>query len=178
MSRTRDALVAALGATATVAIVWFHRGQPASALALGGLVGVSTWLSIIDFRHHRLPNRIVGPLAVAVTVAVVLAGLIDGDASRAGRAGLIGGIASAVLLVGNLLGGLGMGDVKFGYPAAAALGWFGLSPLATAAMVMAISGAVGAVVVLAMGRGRRHALPYGPYMVLGLVVGLLTAGTP
>jgi leader peptidase (prepilin peptidase)/N-methyltransferase len=173
---TRDRIVGVVGLLAAGAVAWTHRDQPLSAAALTVVVAVSAWLTIIDLREHRLPNRIVGPLAAAVTLGLGVAGLVDDDLGRAGQAILIGVLASLLFLVGNLFGGLGMGDVKYAFPAAAVLGWFGRDALMTAALVTALSGALVALAVLARGRGRDHALPYGPFMAAGLVSGLLVSG--
>jgi len=168
---------AVIGVTvsATILVVLVHRATPVTAIGLGLLVVFAGWLSVIDFEQHRLPNRIIGPLTGAVTVVVVLAGLVNDDLGRSGRALLIGLAASIVMLVGNLIGGMGMGDVKYAFPLAATLGWFGLSPVLAGALVMAFTGGLAALVVLIIGKGRGHRLAYGPFMSLGLIGGLLTA---
>lgn len=158
-----------------VMVAYAHWSDPIAALALAGLVGVAGCLSMIDFEHHRLPNRIVGPLAAAVTLAVVLSGLLDDDISRSGRAMLFGLAAAGFFLVGNLVGGMGMGDVKYAYPLGTTLGWFGVQALTTALLVTVLIGGLAAVVVLLSGRGRHYRLPYGPFMSVGLVAGLLAA---
>lgn len=164
--------VAAVGAVASVLVVITHRSMLLGGLALGLVVGVSTWLSVIDFRVHRLPNRIVGPLAAAVTVGLMIAGFAEDDFGRAGRAIGLGLATATLLLVMNLLGGLGMGDVKYGYPMAATVGWFGWDALLVALVITTTAGAAVAVVMLARG-GRRQHFAYGPYMALGLTVSLL-----
>lgn len=163
----------AIGATATLLVVVIHRSMILGGLALGVVVGVSTWLAVIDFREHRLPNRIVGPLAVAVTVGLLIAGFAEDDYSRAGRAIGLGLATAAALLVMNLIGGLGMGDVKYAYPMAATVGWFGWDAVFVALLVTTAAGAVVAIVLLVRG-GRRQQFAYGPYMALGLAVSLLT----
>ena len=168
--------MAAIGFAGAVAIAWRHRSSAFAVVALPAVVAVSAWLSIIDFREHRLPNRIVGPLAAAVTVGVVAAGLVADDLDRSARAIGFGLVLSAVLLAASLIGGLGMGDVKYGYPMAATVGWFGWDALSTAIVVTTVSGAAVATILLVAGRGRQHQLSYGPYMALGLVVGLVVAG--
>ncbi len=173
--RIRDGLVAAIGAASAMAVLFGHRTSPAGAVALSGVVAVSTWLAIIDFREHRLPNRIVGPLAAAVTVGVVVAGAVDGDLGRTGRAIGLGLAVVAVLLVANLVGGLGMGDVKYGFPVGVAVGWFGWDALSVTVLATTISGAIVAIAMLVRGRGRNQHLSYGPYMAIGLVAGLLVA---
>lgn len=162
-----------VGAASVVAVGWVHRSTPVGAAGLMAVVAVSAWLAAIDFREHRLPNRIVGPLALAVTIGVLVAGAIADDPGRAGRAIGFGLALSAVLLAVNVIDALGMGDVKYGYPMATAVGWFGWNALAVAILVMTVGGGLVAVAALMSGKGRRHRLSYGPYMALGLVAGLL-----
>lgn len=166
-----------LGAVATVAVVAVHwDSSPAGALALGALMVVATVLAAIDLAVHRLPNVIVGPLALAVTFAIVAAGLVDGDTGRILFA-LGAGFAFALLfLIGNLLADIGMGDVKYAYPVFATAAWFGVLPLQVTLMGMALSAAVVAVWVLARHGGKGTAMAYGPYMSLGLALGLVVAG--
>jgi leader peptidase (prepilin peptidase)/N-methyltransferase len=172
----RDRLIAAVGLAATIAVLLAHRDAPLRAPWLAAVLLVSTWLSVIDARQHRLPNRIVGPLAAGVSVVVLAAAWADGDLGRAGRALGIGLATAAVLLVVNLVGGLGMGDVKYGYPFGATLAWFGLDALMVAVLVTTAAGGLVAAALLARGRGRDHRVSYGPFMALGLAAGLMTAG--
>lgn len=170
-----DGTVAAIGVVAAGLVAWVHRSSWVTAVFLAVVVLVSAWLSAIDFRVHRLPNRIVGPLAIAAAIWVVAMGIADGDLGRAGWAFATAAIAFVVLLAMNIAAGFGMGDVKYGSVAALILGWFGGSAITTAVMVMALSGGVVALVLLARGR-RDQALAYGPYLALGLVAGLVVAG--
>ncbi len=164
-----------IGAAGALAVLIGHRATPFTAIWLAVVVAVSAWLAVIDFREHRLPNRIVGPLALAVCGAVAITALIETDAGRAGRALGLGLAVTAVLLLANLVGGLGMGDVKYGFPWATTIGWFGWPPLSLAIIVTTVAGAVVAVAVLVRGRERGRHLSYGPYMALGLIAGLLAA---
>ena len=170
-----DAGVAVVGVAAAGLIVWVHRSTPVTAIFLAGVVLVSAWLSGIDFREHRLPNRIVGPLAAAAAVWVVGMGIAADDAGRIGQAFALAALAFVVLLVMNIAANFGMGDVKYGATAALILGWFGATALSTAVIVMALSGGVVALFMLARGH-REQALAYGPYLALGLVAGLVVAG--
>ncbi len=162
-------------AVAMVVVAAAHWANPVVALGLAAMVAVCGWLSAVDYEEHRLPNRIVGPLAVAVTTAVVTGGVWTGDLGRSGQALLLGLAASMFLFVGNLLGGLGMGDVKYAFPLAGALGWFGTEPVLTWAFVTAAIGGLAGLAILVTGQGRRARIPYGPFMTLGLFAGLLSA---
>ncbi len=169
------AAILAMSAVAVIVVVLAHRDNPVVAVGLGAIVAVCGWLSAIDYEQHRLPNRIVGPLAVAVTVAVVAGGLWSEDLARSGRALLFGLVAAAFLLLGNLIGGLGMGDVKYAFPLATTLGWFGVEPVLTWAFVTAAVGGLAGFAAIVSGQGRRYRIPYGPFMTVGLFAGLLSA---
>lgn len=169
-----DLFVVAVGVILTAAVATVHRATPLGGFSLAMVVAVSTWLAVIDFRVHRLPNRIVGPLAAAVTIGLLIAGFVEDDMARAWRAIGLGLITAFILLIANLVGGLGMGDVKYGFPMAATVGWFGWDALFVALLVTTFAGAVVAVIVLLAKRGKDRHLAYGPYMALGLAVSLIT----
>ncbi len=173
----RDGLTVLVGAVAAILVLIGHRSTPFTALGSAAVVMVSTWLAVIDFREHRLPNRIVGPLAGAVAVWLFVAGLVEDDLGRTARALGFGLAVAGFLLLANILGGLGMGDVKYGFPMAATVGWFGWDALSVTIVVTTVSGAVAAVVMLVLGRGRSAQLSYGPYMALGLAGGLLATAS-
>lgn len=180
-NRLRDGLAASVGVAGAVGVLIGHWsaavGGPALAVFLAVVVLVSAWLAVVDFREHRLPNRIVGPLAVAVAAVLLLTGLAEDDLGRTGRAVGLGLMVSAFLLLANIIGGLGMGDVKYGFPMAATVGWFGWDALSVTIVITTLAGAVAAGAMLLAGRGRSYRLSYGPYMALGLVGGLLSAAT-
>jgi leader peptidase (prepilin peptidase) / N-methyltransferase len=163
------------GAVAVVTVAWANRSTPPIAFALAAVVAISVRLAAIDLREHRLPNRLVVPLAAAVTAGLLVGltvDLIDGDGpGRAVGALVLGVVTAAVLLVGHLTGGVGMGDVKYGYVAGATLGWLGLDAFRFGIVVTLVTAAVGGGVLLASGVGRDHRLAFGPFLVAGLVAG-------
>lgn len=171
--RIFDYFVIAVGVVLASVVGFSFRTSPIAALCLAVLVLIATWLSVIDFREHRLPNRIVGPLAAVATILLLIAGVVTNDLQRGFTAVAAGVASTLVLLVMSVVGGLGMGDVKFAYPLGAVLGWFGWSPILVAVIVMTVGGAIAGLVVLASGKGSDHRICYGPYMALGLVAGLL-----
>ena len=174
MSLVRAAIIG-MTFVAVLVVARAHWENPVVAVGLAAMVAVCGWLSVIDFDEHRLPNRIVGPLAVAVAVAVIAGGMWTGDPTRSGRALLFGLAAAGFLLIGNLIGGLGMGDVKYAFPLAAALGWFGSEPVLTWAFVTAAVGGLAGFTVIVTGQGRRYRIPYGPFMTIGFFAGVLSA---
>jgi len=147
-----------------------------AATGLFATVGLATWLSLIDFREHRLPNPIVGGLAAIVVAGLLIAATTQSDFARFGRSILIGLGLSAVLLCLSMTGGLGAGDAKFMFPIAAVTAWFGSSTIVAMVLVMTVSGGVVSVGALLAGKGVRYRLSYGPYMALGYAIALVLQG--
>lgn len=144
-------------------------------LLVPGLVAVfavSGWLSVIDIREHRLPNRIVGPLAAGVTVWLLALGALAGELDRTLSALGWGLAGFSAFLVLHLVAGLGMGDVKYAFPVCATLGWFGWQSLRFAIFGLAASGIVAGGLAIAQGKGAKHRIAYGPFMAFGLVCGV------
>jgi leader peptidase (prepilin peptidase)/N-methyltransferase len=164
-----EALTAAL--FAAVAVVHAH---DTTMLVLGlVLVAFLVPIALIDADHRIIPNKLTLPAAV---LAVVLGTVLDpgGEVER-----LIAGVAAgAVLAVPSLLHpkGMGMGDAKL----VAVLGLFLGSAVAPAFFVaFAVGTAVGMAIMIrkGMSAGRKTAVPFGPFLAIGGVVGVL-AGSP
>jgi leader peptidase (prepilin peptidase)/N-methyltransferase len=103
-------------------------------------------------------------------VLILLAWLI-GEAVDPARAGigllLYGGILFIVAVVSR---GMGMGDVKLAALIGVVMGSLGLRFVGVAAGAAVVFGGLGGVVALAMGRGRKSAIPFGPYLAAGAVI--------
>jgi leader peptidase (prepilin peptidase) / N-methyltransferase len=65
---------------------------------------------------------------------------------------------------------MGMGDVKLAALIGLVLGSIGLGYVGVAAGAAIVLGGLGAVAALAMGKGRKSAIPFGPYLAAGAVV--------
>ncbi|MGW0120142.1 prepilin peptidase [Streptomyces sp. NPDC003327] len=152
-------------------------GGPRPELAVWLLLApFATLLACVDARVHRLPDGLTLPLAGAVPL------LLGGVAPLPGAAGswphaLLG---AAALGGGYLLlflinpGGIGFGDVKLAVPLGAALGWYGWGVLFAGALAGFLLGAVyGFGLVLLRRAGRSSAIPFGPFMLVGALLGLL-----
>jgi leader peptidase (prepilin peptidase)/N-methyltransferase len=133
------------------------------------LVAFLVPIALIDLDHRIIPNRLTGPAAV---LAIALGTALDpgGELER-----LIAGVAAgAVLLAPSLLhpSGMGMGDAKL----VAVLGLYlgrGVGPAFLVAFT--VGTAVGLVIMLRKGltAGRKTAVPFGPFLALGGLVGVL-----
>jgi len=144
--------------------------SPWHAVLVGLLLGLMPALALIDLRHRIIPNRLMYPSLVLFPVLIVFARLI-GEAADPARAGigllLYGGI---LFLVAVVSGGMGMGDVKLAALIGLVLGALGLRFVGVAAGAAVLFGGLGGLVALAMGRGRKSAIPFGPYLAAGAVI--------
>jgi len=140
---------------------------------------LALWL--IDVRHHRLPNAIVYPLYPLITATLVFAGVT----SAQWRLGQVLGSAAlwavffGVVYIASLGKGMGLGDVKFAPVLGAVLGWFGWGASIFGLLAAFVVGGLFSLALLLLGRSRRQAIPFGPFMIIGALVGLLvgTAAT-
>ncbi|MEK6277197.1 MAG: prepilin peptidase [Actinomycetota bacterium] len=150
---------------ATVLVLWDDPVQ----LGLG-LVFVATLaaVTLTDLEQQIIPNRI---LAVSAIAAVAIAAGAD-PASLPDRA-IAAAAAGGLLLLAALAypRGMGMGDVKL----AALMGLYLGRAVAPALLVgFAVGAMVGVGMMLREGAGtRKRGIPFGPFLALGGLVGLL-----
>ena len=132
------------------------------------LVAALIALAAIDYDHKLLPNKIVYPLAAYGVIATLLVDRDDLVENLVAGAGAFLFLLAAVIAYPR---GMGMGDVKL----AGAMGLFlGLS-IIPALLAAFLSGSVVGVFILARegAAGRKKAVPFGVFLALGGVVGLL-----
>ena len=132
-------------------------------------------LFFIDLEHHRLPDAIVLPLYPVTVGGLALAGAMSGR--WAIGSALIGGAIWVVVIGGLWLvtggRGMGFGDVKLAPVLGVTLGWVGVSAAAVGLLMAFGIGAVVGLVLMATRRaGRRTALPFGPFLLIGAAIGL------
>jgi leader peptidase (prepilin peptidase) / N-methyltransferase len=159
-----------LATAGLVVLAAIRYSNPWHAVLVGGLLALMPGIALIDLRHRIIPNRLMYPSLILFPVLIALARLIDGavDPARAGI-GLVlyGGILFVVAVVSR---GMGMGDVKLAALIGVALGALGLRFVGVAAGAAIVLGGLGGLVALAMGRGRKSAIPFGPYLAVGAIV--------
>lgn len=134
------------------------------------LVYFGIQLSIIDFKSHRLPNKLVG--AFALTEIFILMGLsfVESDLSRVVTATGIAIITMSfyALLYSISRGALGMGDMKFAFPLGLCVGWYSADLWLVAVFVSFFTAGTVAIIGLVTKRiTRKSRLAFGPYMFLG-----------
>jgi leader peptidase (prepilin peptidase) / N-methyltransferase len=164
----RYPLVEALSAALAVAVVLTSDDLHDLLLGLV-LVALLVPIALIDLDHRIIPNRLTALGAVAA-LAIGAATDLDGVPQQL----IAGAAAGGFLLLAALArpGGMGMGDVKL----AGMLGLFLGREVAVALLVAFVAGTLVGVGVMArrgVGEGRRTAIPFGPFLAFGGVVGLL-----
>jgi leader peptidase (prepilin peptidase) / N-methyltransferase len=133
------------------------------------LVTVLVPIALIDIDTRRIPNKITGPAAI---VAIAATALLQpdqlGDRLLAGA--IAGGALGAVALA--MPGGMGMGDAKL----VGVLGLFlgsAVIPAVVIAFVLGSIAGVGIAVRTGVQAARKVRVPFGPFLALGGVVGLM-----
>ncbi|MGN8245521.1 prepilin peptidase [Cellulomonas soli] len=146
--------------------------------ALLYLVSISVALALIDIETRRLPDVIVLPSYVVALALLTLASWNPGGEADWGALlrALIGCAAMYTLyfvLVWVYPAGMGFGDVKLAGVLGLYLGWFGWSALAFGWFAAYLLGGLFSIGLLVAGRaGRKSAIPFGPWMLLGALVGI------
>jgi leader peptidase (prepilin peptidase)/N-methyltransferase len=164
----RYPIVEATTGILALSVVLVRHGAVSIVLGLL-LVGILVPISLIDLDKRIIPNKIVGPAAIAaIVIGLALKPSFVPEQLIAGAA------AGGFLFIFAIAypAGMGMGDVKL----AAVLGLFLGRAVAPALLIGVAAGAVvGGVVIARVGveKGRKTAIPFGPFLALGGIVGVL-----
>jgi leader peptidase (prepilin peptidase)/N-methyltransferase len=147
-----------------VAVLYDDPTQLAMGLVLLTALAAVT---LTDLERRIIPNSILIVAAIAgVAIAV-------SDPSGLGQRAIGAAAAGGFFLVAALLypRGMGMGDVKL----AALIGFFLGRAVAPAVLIALLAGAAtGLAIIGAKGAaGRKQAVPFGPFLAFGALVGLL-----
>jgi leader peptidase (prepilin peptidase)/N-methyltransferase len=174
-ARPRLAVTLVALAAASGVIVGLALGWDWSLLFWVPLVPLGAGLGWIDWQTRLLPVPLIYPAYAVVIAGVVLAALIDGDYSSLVRAGL------GWLVMGGLYGvlwfvhpsGLGYGDVRLAGVLGIALGYLGWGELLVGLYAgFLLGGVIGAVLRVTKLVPQRH-VPFGPFMLLGVLVAVV-----
>jgi leader peptidase (prepilin peptidase) / N-methyltransferase len=147
---------------ALFALAWLEFGPTLQFVVAAVLLAALVAITAIDLRHQIIPD--------AITLPGILAGITANVATRhlswadVALGIAVGGGVFFVIIVASR-GGMGAGDMKLGAMLGAFLGW----KLAVfALMVGVVVGGAWAVALMALGlRGRKDAIPFGPFLALG-----------
>jgi len=168
-----------LGTAILFALVGWWLGPSWALPAFLYLAAISVALALIDIDVHRLPDAIVLPSYAAAVVLLALASANPGGTADWGallRAVIAGGVLWVVYLVLVLVypAGMGFGDVKLAGVLGLYLGWVGWASVVVGWFAAFLLGGVFGLGLMTLGRaGRKSAIPFGPWMLLGAAVGLV-----
>lgn len=145
-------------------------------LAAAGVV-----LSGIDIACKRLPDVLTKPsyLAVGGLLAIAV------PHTPGGPLRFVYAVIGMVVLLGIYFllfvinpRGMAWGDVKLSGSLGLALGWLGADAFVVGAFAGFLLGAVSGLLMVAFGRLKmKSAIPFGPYMLAGTLIGVLLPGT-
>ncbi len=139
------------------------------------LVPVAVALTIVDWRTRLLPTAVIRPAYAVLMVLVLVGWAVTGDTDAAVRSvlgWLVGGGLFAILWF-IYPRGLGFGDVRLAGVLGIALGWLGWGPLLVGLYAGFLLGGVIGGLLSALKVVERKGFPFGPFMFLGALVGLL-----
>lgn len=140
------------------------------------LVPVAMALALIDWRTRLLPTRIIAPTYYALIPLVVIAAVASDEPrlllvrAAIGWA-VMGGIY--VLLWVVYPAGMGYGDVRLSGILGIVLGYLGWGQLALGGWSGFLLGGVGGVLLAALKVIDKRHNPFGPWMLIGALVGIL-----
>lgn len=141
-----------------------------------GWVGLA--LALIDVRCHRLPDALTLPSYPIALGLLGAAAVVGSDGAALGRA-LAGMVVLGCFyrLLAALPRGLGGGDVKLAGLLGLYLGWAGWPHLVLGTFAAFAAASVVALGLVATRRAtlRTH-LPFGPFMLVGALFGLVAGG--
>jgi leader peptidase (prepilin peptidase)/N-methyltransferase len=141
-------------------------------------VAVGVALSLIDFDCKRLPNAIVYPSYPVVAALLMIASAASHDWHALERAAIGGCVLFAFYfaLAFAYPAGMGLGDVKLSGILGALLAYLSWSALLFGAFAGFLFCALIGVGVIVSRRGdRKTALPFGPFMIAGVLAAIFAA---
>lgn len=144
------------------------------------IAAVGIALAMIDIDLLRLPDILTLPSYPVGLVLLGIAAWVD-DAPHAFVRAVLGMVALVAFYgVVWLLypAGMGLGDVKLAGVVGLYLAWLGWGQLVVGAFAAFVVGAVVSVAIVGFkGGGRKTRVPFGPFMLIGLLIGIY-AGHP
>ena len=171
--RTRAAVSGAVAA----ALVGSAVGWAWSLTFLWFLVPVCVALAVVDWRTRLLPTKVIAPSYLVVVPLVLGSAALDHSTWYLVTSGigwlLFGGFFFLLWFV--YPAGLGYGDVRLAGLLGIALGYLSLQTVSYGMVAGSLLNVVVGGGLVLLGRVDRGSSPFGPYLVLGALVGVLLA---
>jgi len=171
------------------ATYWWGGVAAISGVLLGWVLGTSpvlvAWLLLavvgavlgyIDARTRFLPSAIIWPSYGVIGLALLGAAAVSGEWGSLRRAVIAGAIGFAVFYVLWFVfpRGVGFGDVRLSGVLGLALGWLGWGQFISGLYGGFFLGAiVGIALIAAKVMTRKQMVPFGPFMLVGALGGVL-----
>ena len=146
----------------TFLLTFWRFGPTPQALVYLLFLSALITVTFIDLEHQIIPDRITLP---GIGVGVLASGLLLPTGWGNALAGLLlgGGLFYALAVASR--GGMGGGDIKLIAMIGAFLGW---KAVLLAIFLAALTGSVVSLyLILFRGKGRKHPIPFGPFLALG-----------
>ncbi len=139
------------------------------------LAPVGVALAVIDWRTRLLPTKVIAPSYAVVAALAALSAWSESDLDALVTAGLGWLVAGGTFFLLWFIypRGMGYGDVRLSGVLGMALGYLGWSELLVGVYAGFILGAVGGALLSLLRLVDRKAYPFGPFMLVGAVVGVL-----
>lgn len=139
------------------------------------LAPVGVALAVIDWRTRLLPTKMIAPSYLVVAALAALAAWSESDLDALVTAGLGWLVAGGTFFLLWFIypRGMGYGDVRLSGVLGIALGYLGWSELLVGVYAGFILGGLGGALLSLLRLVDRKAYPFGPFMLVGAVVGVL-----
>ncbi len=164
----------ALWSAGLAGVIGLSTGWIWPLLYLMYLVPVGVALGYVDYRTRLLPTRIIAPSYLVVGVLVLVCFAIEQNVDDLVRAALGWLLAGFVFwFLWRFTPGMGYGDVRLSGVLGMALGYLGWSELLVGMYAGFLVGAVGWIPLRLLRITKDRHFPFGPFMLLGAVVGIV-----
>ncbi len=176
-ARPRLGLWCAAVAAVSAAVLGTSRGWVGDLPVWVFLSVLGVALGYVDWRTRLLPSRLVQPSYGVVALLLLVAYAVEPDNGRllGAAIGWVGLFAVFFALWFVYPRGLGYGDVRLSGLLGMALGWLGWQAVVVATYAsFLLGGVIGGVLALLKVVDRRG-YPFGPFMLVGVVLGVLAA---
>ncbi len=139
------------------------------------LVPIGVALAVVDWRTTLLPTRVIAPTYALVVTTTLVASVMEGDRDIVIHAAIGWAVMGGAFFLLWLLypRGLGYGDVRLSGVLGIALGQLGWPELLTGLYTGFLFGGISGAVLAALRLVDRRRLPFGPFLLLGALAGVL-----
>ena len=139
------------------------------------LAPVGVALAVVDWHTRLLPTKVIAPSYAVVAVLAALSAWAEGDLDALITAGLGWLVAGGTFFLLWFIypRGMGYGDVRLSGVLGIALGYLGWAELLVGVYAGFVVGALGGLGLSLLRIVDRKAYPFGPFMLVGAVVGVL-----